>query len=165
MRWGAHQRPRAGAHPRELRRAMDTLAARAGATYPFGHIGAFSMAEPDGFYPDFYPVDRPISSGSLVMTELALGFGNYFAKLWGSYFVGDPTDDYRRLFDVAASVHDNLERHLRGGPPPPGRGGAPRARRAGGGGPTPPPRRGGPRPGPAAAPPRSVSVTRPVPVT
>jgi Xaa-Pro aminopeptidase len=104
-----------GVTPRELRRAMDTIAARAGATYPFGHIGAISMSEPDGYYPDFYPVDAPIEPGSLLMTEFALGFGNYWAKLWGSYFVGEPTADYQRLFEVAAAVHDNLERGLKPG--------------------------------------------------
>jgi Xaa-Pro aminopeptidase len=106
---------RAGVTPRELRRAMDVIAARSGATYPFGHIGATAMAEPQGFYPDFYPVDTPISPGSLVMTEFALGFGNYWAKIWGSYFVGEPTPEYRRLFETAAAVHDNLQKGLRPG--------------------------------------------------
>jgi len=104
-----------GVTPRALRRAMDALAARAGATYPFGHIGAIPMDEPSGYYPDFYPVDEPIADGSLIMTELALGFGNYFAKLWGSYFVGQPTAPHRDLFEVAAAVHRNLRAGLRPG--------------------------------------------------
>lgn len=108
-------RTREGVTPRELRRALDTLAARAGLTYPFGHIGATSMAEPTGYYPDFYPVDQPIADGSIVMTELALGFGNHFGKLWGSYFVGEPTDVYRHLFEVAAEVHSRLVAELRPG--------------------------------------------------
>lgn len=106
---------REGATPRELRRAMDVLAASAGATYPFGHIGATSMRDPDGYYPDFYPVDAPIPPDALVMTEFALGFGNYWAKLWGSYFVGDPTGEYVKLFETAATVHDTLQRELRPG--------------------------------------------------
>jgi Xaa-Pro aminopeptidase len=109
------QRTSAGVTPRELRRTMDTIAARAGATFPFGHIGAISMTNPDGYYPDFYPVDKPIESGSLIMTEFALGLGNYFAKLWGTYFVGEPDADYRKLFEVAAAVHDNLQRGLKPG--------------------------------------------------
>jgi Xaa-Pro aminopeptidase len=109
------QLTREGVTPRELRRAMDVIAARAGATYPFGHIGAISMSEPDGYYPDFYPVDAPIRTGSLLMTEFALGFGNYWAKLWGSYFVGEPTAEYQKLFEVAAAVHDSLERGLKPG--------------------------------------------------
>lgn len=106
---------KAGATPRDLRRAMDVIAARSGATYPFGHIGAISMADPVDYYPDFYPVDTPIASGSLMMTEFALGFGNYWAKIWGSYFVGEPTPEYRKLFEIAATVHDNLQQGLKPG--------------------------------------------------
>jgi Xaa-Pro dipeptidase len=51
---------RAGVTGRELRRTMDVFAARSGATYPFGHIGATPMADPAGYYPDFYPTDAPI---------------------------------------------------------------------------------------------------------
>src|SRR5690606_26862862 len=63
----------------------------------------------------FYPTDAPIGAGSLLMTEFTLGFGNYWAKLWGSYFVGEPTADYRTLFETAAKVHDNLQRGLKPG--------------------------------------------------
>lgn len=106
---------RSGVTPRELRRAMDVVAAKSGATYPFGHIGATSMLDPEGYYPDFYPVDAPIPPSALVMTEFTLGFGNYWAKLWGSYFVDEPTADYRKLFETAAEVHDNLQRGLKPG--------------------------------------------------
>lgn len=106
---------RAGTTPRAIRRAMDVLAAQNGATYPFGHIGAISMSNPQGFYPDFYPTDAPIAPGSLMMTELCLGHGNYWAKIWGSYFVGEPTPEYRRLFEVAARVHDDLVAGLKPG--------------------------------------------------
>ena len=69
----AHERVFRMAKPgvtcRTLRRAMDVFAAEQGATYPFGHIGATPMANPAGYYPDFYPTDEPIAPGSLVMTE------------------------------------------------------------------------------------------------
>ncbi len=106
---------RAGSTPRALRRAMDVFAAEQEATYPFGHIGAIQMRDPQGYYPDFYPTDEPIRPGSLIMTEFCLGRGNYWAKLWGSFFVGAPTDEYRRLFETAAQVHDNLVHGLKPG--------------------------------------------------
>lgn len=106
---------RAGVTPRALRRVMDVFAAEQGATYPFGHIGATPMGDPAGYYPDFYPTDEPIRPGSLVMTEFCLGQGNYWAKIWGSFFVGEPPAEYRRLFEVAAEVHDNLVRGLKPG--------------------------------------------------
>jgi Xaa-Pro aminopeptidase len=99
---------RPGVTHRELRRAVEALAARHGATFPFAHIGSFSLAEPSGYYPEFYPTETRIADGQLVMTEFALGYGNYWSKLWGSFFVGEPTAEYRRLFEVAADVHDSL---------------------------------------------------------
>jgi Xaa-Pro aminopeptidase len=109
------QLARPGVSHSDLRRAVETLAARHGATFPFAHIGSFSMAEPTGHYPDFYPTGTRLESGQLVMTEFALGFGNYWGKLWGSFFIGEPTPEYRRLFDVAATVHDNLVAGLKPG--------------------------------------------------
>jgi Xaa-Pro dipeptidase len=109
------QLTRPGIRHTDLRRAVATLAARHGATYPFAHVGSFSMTNPTGYYPDFYPTDRRVEFGDVVMTELALGYGNYWGKLWGSYFVGTPTDEYLRLFEVAADVHDRIVPALRPG--------------------------------------------------
>jgi Xaa-Pro aminopeptidase len=109
------QLTRPGVTHTELRRAVEALAARHGATFPFAHIGSFSQREPAGYYPDFYPTGARVSAGELVMTEFALGYGNYWSKLWGSFFVGEPTAEYRRLFEVAARVHDNLCAGLRPG--------------------------------------------------
>lgn len=106
---------RAGITARALRRHMDVFAAENGATYPFGHIGATPMKSPAGYYPDFYPTDEPIASGSVLMTEFCLGHGNYWAKIWGTFFVGEPAPEYRRLFAVAAEVHDNLVAGLKPG--------------------------------------------------
>lgn len=110
-----YQMTRPGVSHLELRRALEAMAARHGATFPFGHISSISMKNPTGFYPDFYPTDARVEPGSFVMTEFALGYGNYWGKLWGTYFVGEPTPEYRRLFEVAAKVHDNLVAGLKPG--------------------------------------------------
>ena len=49
------------------------------------------------------------------MTEIAVGYGNYFGKLWGTFFVGEPTRDYKRLFNLAVSVHDRAIENLKPG--------------------------------------------------
>jgi Xaa-Pro dipeptidase len=109
------QMTRAGITHMELRRAMDALAARHGATFPFGHISSLSMQNPSGHYPDFYPTAAKVARDELVMTEFALGYGNYWSKLWGSFFTSEPTPEYRRLFEVAARVHDDLQAGLKPG--------------------------------------------------
>lgn len=106
---------RVGVRHSDLRAVIEDVASRAGGRYPFAHVGSMSMAAPDRFYPDFYPTHRTVEPGDVVMTELALGYGLYFGKLWGSYFVGRPTREYRRLFDLAIEVHDRVIDELRPG--------------------------------------------------
>lgn len=97
---------RPGIRHTDLRRIIGGVAARHGGTYPFSHVSSTSMENPEGFYPDFYPTHKTVEPGHIMMTEIALGYGNYFGKIWGTYFIGEPTKEYRKLFDLAVSVHD-----------------------------------------------------------
>lgn len=49
------------------------------------------------------------------MTEIALGYGLYFGKIWGTYFVGEPTKEYLKLFELAVFVHDKAISELKPG--------------------------------------------------
>ena len=109
------QMTRPGVTHSDLRRAMEGVAARHGATFPFGHISSCSMENPTGFYPDSYPTNKHVKAGDFLMTEFTLGYGNYWGKLWNTWFVGYPTPEYERLFKVAATVHDNLISGLKTG--------------------------------------------------
>ena len=106
---------RPGIRHADLRTVIEGVASRAGGRYPFAHVASMSMAAPDRFYPDFYPTHKTVEAGHVVMTEIALGYGLYFGKLWGTYFVGEPTSEYRRLFDLAVDVHDRVIDELRPG--------------------------------------------------
>ena len=106
---------RPGIRHSDLRRHIGGIAARMGATYPFAHISSTTMLNPKDVYPDFYPTHQTVDPGHVLMTELALGYGNYFGKLWGTYFVGDPTPEYCRLFTLAAGVHDQTISGLKPG--------------------------------------------------
>jgi len=92
----------------DLRRVVNMVVARHGATSPFSHVSSFSMKNPTGFYPDSYPTRKRVKSGDFLMSEFTLGYGNYSGKLWGTWFVGNPTPEYEKLFDVAALVHNNM---------------------------------------------------------
>lgn len=109
------QMTRPGVSHMELRRTMEMVALRHGATTLFGHVGSFSMKNPTDLYPDCYPTAKQVKIGDFLMSEVALGYGNYWGKLWGTWFVGSPTPEYKRLFDVAAVVHDNLVSGLQTG--------------------------------------------------
>ncbi len=100
------QATRVGIRHSDLRLIIEGVAGRLGGRYPFSHIGSTSMANPDRYYPDFYPTHQTIKAGDVVMTEVALGYGLYFGKIWGTYFMGEPTKEYRKLFELAVAVHD-----------------------------------------------------------
>lgn len=71
----------------------------------FGHVGSTSMREPSMNYPNFYPLNRVVQWGDVIMTELTGGYGGYFGKLYGTVFVGEPTPRYRQMFELAAESY------------------------------------------------------------
>lgn len=106
---------RVGARHTDLRRAFNIVAAKNGASYPFGHLSSMSTNDPRPDYPDYYPTHRAIEAGDVVMTECVMGYGNYWGKLWVSFFVGEPANEYAELFDIAAEVHSNAAAGIRPG--------------------------------------------------
>ena len=100
----------------DLSKIGEAVAARLGGRTPFpGHVGSTSMRNPTRAYPEFYPSHRTVNAGDLVQTETVVGYGGYFSKIYGAYFVGEPTKEYRDLFELAASVHDTAIKELKPG--------------------------------------------------
>ncbi|MEK6709978.1 MAG: M24 family metallopeptidase [Nitrospinota bacterium] len=95
------QATRPGKRPSELFDVVLSTAHAMGGRIPFGHIGATPMADPEMVYPDPYAMTRPMRKGDVVLTELAVGYGGYFGKVWATYFIGPPTPRYERLFEAA----------------------------------------------------------------
>lgn len=106
---------RPGIRHTDLRRIIEGVAGRFGGKYPFSHVSSTSMADPQRCYPDFFPTHRTVEKGDVVMTELCLGYGFYFGKIWGTYFVGEPTQEYLKLYELAVSVYDKVLQELKPG--------------------------------------------------
>ncbi|MEI3613153.1 M24 family metallopeptidase [Pseudogracilibacillus sp. SO30301A] len=106
---------RPGLTNRDLRRNVDVMAARHGLTYPFAHLSAINMLDPEDCYPEFYPSTRPVRNQSIILTEFVFGYGNYWNKVWGSFFVGEPTDEYLRMFETASKVYQDTISRLKPG--------------------------------------------------
>jgi Xaa-Pro aminopeptidase len=106
---------RPGIRHADLRRLIEGVAVRFGGKYPFAHVSSTPMADPQRYYPDFYPTYRTVNMGDVVMTELALGYGLYFGKIWGTYFVGKPSSEYAKLFESAVAVHDKTIQAIKPG--------------------------------------------------
>jgi len=71
------------------------------------------MSNQDWPYPDFWPTDHTVEAGHMVMSEMPVGYGMYYTKLMGTYFLGDPTREYRDMFELAALVHERVIREFK----------------------------------------------------
>ena len=104
-----------GVRHSELRWIIEGVAGRFGGKFPFSHVSSTPMTNPQQCYPDFYPTHRTVEAGHMAMTELAMGYGLYYGKLWGTFFVGEPTKEYVQLFELAASVYNEVAQALKPG--------------------------------------------------
>ncbi len=104
-----------GVRHSDLRKIIADVANDCGGHFPFSHVSSTPMANPQQFYPDFFPTHRAVQAGDVVMTEISIGEGIYFGKIFGTYFVGEPTKEYQKLFEVASSVHDKTLKELKPG--------------------------------------------------
>lgn len=106
---------RPGVSHADVRRVAEDVSAIFKANYCMLHMSSFPMANQTHMYPDFWPTDRKFEAGDLVMTEVPIGYGMYYTKIMGTYFVGEPTREYRDMFELAAKVHDDVIENLKPG--------------------------------------------------
>lgn len=69
-------------------------------------IGATQMVSPDIVFPRQLPSQRAIRGGDIVLTELSTGYAGYAGQIHRPLVLGEPTPEYRRLFDVARETFD-----------------------------------------------------------
>jgi Xaa-Pro aminopeptidase len=79
-----------------------------GGRTPFGHLGSTSMLHPAMVYPRYYPLNRVVQRGDVIMTEVCAGSGGYFGKIYGTLVVGPPTAAYQRMLELAAAGYRQL---------------------------------------------------------
>jgi Xaa-Pro aminopeptidase len=82
---------------------------------PFGHVGRTPMSNPDMSYAHQLALTTPIQMGDAIMTEIAVGWGGYFGKIWGTYFMGDVTPEYEKMFRLGQQTHAGLHAAIRPG--------------------------------------------------
>ncbi len=106
---------RTGIRPADLYNVVLRAAHDMDGKVPFGHVGATPMKNPDMAYAHPFALTTPINRGDVVMTEIAVGWGGYFGKIWGTYFIGDPTPEYQKMFDLGAKTHAGLHKAIKPG--------------------------------------------------
>ncbi|MEW6666117.1 MAG: M24 family metallopeptidase [Thermodesulfobacteriota bacterium] len=106
---------RPGISHADLRRIVEQVAFMHKGNHCMMHLSSWPMLNQDWPYPDFWPTDRTVEAGHLVMTEMPVGYGMYYTKLMHTFFLGEPTREYRDMFELAASVHERVIRELKPG--------------------------------------------------
>jgi Xaa-Pro aminopeptidase len=66
-------------------------------------------------YPDPFPTHKTVGPDEVVLSEHSVGFGGYYGKLMTTWFTGEPTREYRELFEVAADVYRSALAELKPG--------------------------------------------------
>jgi Xaa-Pro dipeptidase len=106
---------RAGRSHADLRRIVEQVAFMHKGNHCMMHLSSWPMSNQVWMYPDFWPTDRTVEAGHLIMSEMPVGYGMYYTKIMGTYFMGEPTREYRDMFELAASVHERVVRELKPG--------------------------------------------------
>ena len=88
---------------------------REGGTLCFTLLGSTPMDDPNMAFPDAYMSDRPIARGDVIISEHSSAYGGYSGQILRTVFVGPPTKDYEKLFQIGREVFDKVLSSLRPG--------------------------------------------------
>ena len=77
---------------------------RAGGMLCFALLGSTPMANPNMSFPDPYISDRAIGKGDVIVNEHSSCYGGYSGQILRTVFVGSPTKQYERLFEIGIEV-------------------------------------------------------------
>ena len=87
-----------------------------GATNLIHFFGATNMANPDCCVPRQWPLNRSISKGDIIFTEISADFWDYSGQILRSFTVGEePTPLYRDLHFTAEKTFDEIMKILKPG--------------------------------------------------
>ncbi|HEU5422937.1 MAG TPA: M24 family metallopeptidase [Nitrolancea sp.] len=78
-----------------------------GGQLDFALLGSTPMANPDMPYPWHVPTERVLAQGDIVLNEISTNYAGCSGQLIVPISLGEPTPEYRELYDIAA---ESLER-------------------------------------------------------
>jgi Xaa-Pro aminopeptidase len=87
-----------------------------GGTTHIHYLGATSMTQPDLCVPRQFPMDRNLSSGDVILTELSAARGGYYGQVLRTLTIGaEPTYEYSKMHDLASSIYAEICEIIRPG--------------------------------------------------
>ncbi len=107
---------RVGMPEYELSAILHRAVLPAGGTLRLQFVGATPMSDPELIFPWQYPSQRPLAVGDVLLTEISAGWWGCSGQIQRPYAIGcAPSDEYLRLFELAARAYDRIMQVLRPG--------------------------------------------------
>lgn len=107
---------RPGVKEYELAGAVANAVLSAGGRYHLLMIGSTSQADPKIIFPNPNPSARVLKTGDIILSELAMSYMGYSAKIGHPISVGPATEKYTRFFkDVVIAGYKDVQRELKPG--------------------------------------------------
>ena len=108
-----------GATDAELGAACEAAYLSTGATNHIHYFAITSMTAPDRCVPSQWPTGRRVEQGSVITCEISASWRGYAGQVLRTMAVGsEPTDQYRRLHEVAEEAYHRILDVLRPGATP-----------------------------------------------
>jgi Xaa-Pro dipeptidase len=106
---------RPGVEEHELLVLSESVAWQSGCTPNFLYLNSTPMGAPTSCVPNQFLSRRKLQHGDVINTELTVSYGMYSAQLLRPFFIGEPTPEFARLYEVLKRVHDRLVASIRAG--------------------------------------------------
>ena len=105
-----------GVREYQLAGAVANAVMSEGGRYHLLMIGSTSMHDPKLIFPNPNPSARVLKEGDIILSELAMSYMGYSAKIGHPVSIGQPTERYTRFFkDVVVDGFKEIASHLKPG--------------------------------------------------
>ena len=99
---------RPGIEERDLLVLSEEIAWKSGCEPDFLYLNSTSMKNSESCVPNQNISRRKLERGDVINTELTVAYGLYSAQILRPFFLGEPTKEYARLYEVAKQTRDRM---------------------------------------------------------
>lgn len=99
---------RPGVEERDLLVLSEKIAWDQGCSPNFLYLNSTPMAASTSCVPNQHLSRRKLQAGDVINTELTVSYGMYSAQILRPFFIGEPTPQYERIYQVLKTLHDEL---------------------------------------------------------
>jgi Xaa-Pro dipeptidase len=104
-----------GADDRDVWSACERAMTRAGAEPPSFSLYCSGPWPDKGVGFTYGPMNRRLQKGDIIFNEITPSYAGYWIQLCRAIVLGDPTDDFKRAYDVQVEIYDLANQELRPG--------------------------------------------------